>query len=169
VITLPGSAFSYVDTNVVVGYGFEYRVEKAPALGTLGVAGQGYIYAGIQLPTVDFRGKIILLVDDTVAAPLAPELALLQQDLVGDGWGVIRHDVPRNSPPTAIRALISADYATDSANVKAVFLFGHIAVPYSGNFGPDGHPDHGGAWPADVFYGDLDGTWTDSAVTSTSA
>src|SRR5436190_9502557 len=37
VITLPGSAFSYVDTNVVVGYGFEYRVEKAPALGTLGV------------------------------------------------------------------------------------------------------------------------------------
>ena len=36
-------------------------------------------------------------------------------------------------------------------------------VPYSGNLAPDGHGDHIGAWPADLYYGDMDGVWTDTA------
>jgi hypothetical protein len=46
---------------------------------------------------------------------------------------------------------------------------GHVPVPYSGNFNLDGHDYHFGAWPADVFYGDMDGVWTDSSVTQTIA
>src|SRR5690606_8841470 len=42
-------------------------------------------------------------------------------------------------------------------------------VPYSGDLFPDGHPNHKGAWPADVFYADMDGVWTDHLVTSTNA
>ena len=57
----------------------------------------------------------------------------------------------------SFKNLILNDYAIDTTNIKAVFLFGHIPVPYSGNINPDGHPDHLGAWPADVYYGDVDG------------
>src|SRR5207253_1848922 len=40
----------------------------------------------------------------------------------------------------------------------------HVPVPYSGKINPDGHSDHVGAWPADVYYGDIDGNWTDTTV-----
>jgi hypothetical protein len=91
--------------------------------------------------------------------------------LVGDGWQVVRHDVPRHDTthseyPKQIKALIKADYAADPQNVKAVFIIGHVAVPYSGFLAPDEHDDHNGAWPADVYYGDMDGMWTDSYVTA---
>ena len=42
-------------------------------------------------------------------------------------------------------------------------------MPYSGNIAPDGHPDHVGAWPADGYYGDMDGVWTDTSVSNTVA
>ena len=48
--------------------------------------------------------------------------------------------------------------------MKAVFLFGRVPVPYSGLQNPDGHSEHYGSWPADVYYGDVDGNWTDSSV-----
>jgi hypothetical protein len=58
----------------------------------------------------------------------------------------------------------------DNPSIEAVFLFGHIPVPYSGDICPDGHePGHKGAWPADVYYGDVDGVWTDSEVSVTGA
>jgi hypothetical protein len=50
-----------------------------------------------------------------------------------------------------------------------VFLLGRIRVPYSGDIYPDGHPDHEGAWPADVYYADMNGAWTDNAVNVTVA
>ncbi len=54
--------------------------------------------------------------------------------------------------------------------MKAVFLFGHVPVAYSGDIVPDGHaPHHQGAWPCDGFYGDMDGVWTDNSVNDTSA
>jgi Bacterial Ig domain len=57
----------------------------------------------------------------------------------------------------------------DPFNVKAVFLLGHVPAPYSGNLAPDDHPDHRGAWPADAYYGDMDGIWTDSVVNNLTA
>ena len=43
-----------------------------------------------------------------------------------------------------------------------------LPVPASGLIHPDGHTapgdDHAGAWPADVYYGDMDGTWTTGSV-----
>jgi hypothetical protein len=75
----------------------------------------------------------------------------------------------RSNELASVKALIKADYNADPANVKAVFLFGHVPVPYSGDLAPDDHFDHVGAWPADTFYGDMDGVWTDSSVTDTGA
>ncbi|MBI3850851.1 MAG: HYR domain-containing protein [Verrucomicrobia bacterium] len=166
VITLPGTETSFIDTNVTTQTDYEYQVEKI----AVGYSGYGCVLAGIEAPLTEFRGKVILIVDNTYAADLANELALLQQDLAGDGWIVLRHDVLRNDSVISVKTLIQADYFVDTNSVKSVFLFGHVPVPYSGNIVPDGHvPDHQGAWPADVFYGDMNGTWTDSSVSNTFA
>ena len=158
IATLPGSATGFTDTNVTVGTSYEYQVTRQAS-----VFGYGYIASGISLPLVEDRGTVILVVDSTYASDLSTELGRLQQDLVGDGWTVIRHDVARTATVPSVKALIVADYQAAPTRVTTVFLFGHVPVPYSGQLAPDGHGDHIGAWPADLYYGDMDGIWTDTA------
>jgi hypothetical protein len=160
---LSGNSTSFTDANVVAGSSYEYQIVKAAS----GYTGYGYILAGLNAALVDNRGTVVLIVDASQATPLASELTRLEQDLAGDGWVVRRHDVARTDSPVAVKNLIRADYNADPANVKSVFLFGHVPVPYSGLQDADGHPDHYGAWPADVYYGDMDGTWTDSSANYT--
>src|SRR5439155_1309263 len=158
--TLSGSATSFVDSGVAVGTAYEYAVVKDAG----GYQGYGYVQGGINVPLVENRGKVVLVVERTYAAQLASELNRLQQDLVGDGWTVLRHDVGRSDSVVSVKNLIKADYNADPSNVKGVFLFGHVPVPYSGQLNPDGHAEHVGAWPADVYYGDMDGNWTDNSI-----
>jgi hypothetical protein len=158
IATLPGSATGFIDTNVTAGSSYEYRVTRQAS-----VFGYGYIASGISLPLVEDRGNVVLVVDTTHSSDLSAELGRLQQDLVGDGWTVIRHDVTRTATVPSVKALIVADYQAAPSRVTTVFLFGHVPVPYSGNLAPDGHGDHIGAWPADVYYGDMDGIWTDTS------
>ena len=158
--TLSGSATSFVDSGVAVGTPYEYAVVKNAG----GYQGYGYVQSGINVPLVENRGKVVLVVERTYAAQLASELNRLQQDLVGDGWTVLRHDVGRSDSVVSVKNLIKADYNADPSNVKGVFLFGHVPVPYSGQLNPDGHAEHVGAWPADVYYGDMDGNWTDNSI-----
>src|ERR1041384_4281171 len=160
---LAGSTTTYTETSVSAGTVYEYQIVKNA--GTY--YGYGYIQTGLNVPLVESRGKVVLIVDNTYAANLAAELTRLQQDLAGDGWTVLRHDVGRNDSAASVKNLIKADYNADPANVKSVFLFGHVPVPYSGELNPDGHPDHVGAWPADAYYGDMDGSWTDNSVNYT--
>jgi hypothetical protein len=163
VATLAATALSWTDNTVAVGVNYEYRILRYTLnLGT----GYCYINSGIQVPMVESRGKLILLVDNTLAASLTPQLSQLTTDLEGDGWKVIRHDVPRTGPPQAVRSVIQADYNADPTNVKAVFIVGHVVVPYSGQLAPDGHGDHVGAWPADTYYAEMNGNWTDNSVSS---
>lgn len=170
-VSLPANALSYKDTSVTVGGAYEYRVVKDAIETASGYPynGWGYIFAGLERPLIESRGTIILLVDNTFITSLAPQLAVLQDDLTGDGWTVVRHDVSRTDSVANIKAIIAADYNNDPQNVKSVFLFGHIPVPYSGNINPDEHPDHLGAWPADVYYANLTGAWTDTVVNNATA
>lgn len=165
-VALAGDATSYVDANVEVGWIYEYQIIKTAS----NYSGFGYIWSGIEVPATGPRGKVVLIVDSTYAGDLANELARLQQDLVGDGWTVLRHDVARSESVSDVRALIQADYRSDPAQVRTVFLFGHVPVAYSGNIAPDGHwRAHSGAWPADVYYGDMSGVWTDRTVNNFTA
>jgi hypothetical protein len=157
VATLPGMATGYSDTGVAAGTPYEYQVMRSAS-----VTGYGYVATGIALALVEDRGKVVLVVDATMASPLATELARLQGDLAADGWTVIRHDVARTASVPSVKALVKADYDADPTRVKTVFLFGHVPVPYSGDIAPDGHGDHIGAWPADLYYGEMNGTWTDT-------
>lgn len=163
--TLPGSVNVYVDNAVVSGDNYEYRVSRAGS----SYSGNGYCNAGVEVPAFEHRGKLILLVDSSVMGSISAELDRYVADVTGDGWEVIRHDVLRTATVLHVKDFILADYARDSSEIKAVFIVGHVPVPYSGNINPDGHGDHLGAWPADVYYGDVDGVWTDLNVTSTTA
>ena len=162
--TAAGHDTWFVDQNVTPGVGYEYQVVKE---GTLEYMGYGYIYSAIHLPPIDERGRIILLVESSVAEPLRPELDRLELDLIGDGWRVVRETVPREAKATEVKEVIKALYAQDAANTHSLFLFGNIPVPYSGDMAPDQHENHRGAWPTDIYYADLDGEWTDSSVNST--
>lgn len=129
----------------------------------------GYILAGNDQVAIDKRGSILLVVDDEYALPLADEIEELEQDLWADGWRVKKLEVNRNDEVATVKSLIVNEYQQD-ANLKMVYLLGHVPVPYSGNFYADGHIEsHWGAWPADVFYGEMDGVWTDATVTNTTA
>ncbi|MFA7232214.1 MAG: hypothetical protein WC071_13160, partial [Victivallaceae bacterium] len=158
VAVLNGEATGYIDNKVNTGIIYEYRIERAGN----GYIGSGYICSGIDAPLVEKRGSIILLVEKSLTLPLKLELTRLEFDLAGDGWQVIRHDVETDANVSDVKKLIEADYAKDPDNVKSVFLFGRIPAPYSGNIFPDGHANHCGAWPADLYYGDMNGKWTDT-------
>ena len=133
---------------------------------------------GGRLLTNETRGKVVLLVDAKLGAQIESELNFFTTDLIGDGWKVIRHNISnrhddaswRNNPPriAAIKTMLNADFR---AGARAVFIIGHVPIPYSGTDAPDAHPDHRGAWPSDVYYGDVidDERWTDVTTQTQSA
>ena len=157
VASLDGKATGFVDNKVKPGEVYEYRIDRSGS----GYIGRGYICSGINIPAVENRGQVILLVDNSIAAPLKTELARLELDLAGDGWQVIRQDVARDAKVTEVKKLIETAYRKKPEQLRTVFLFGHVPVPYSGSISPDGHTNHLGAWPADLYYGDMNGKWTD--------
>src|SRR5690348_4705592 len=52
---LPGTATTYTDTGVTSGTAYEYQIVKSTSQYT----GYGYIYAGINAPLTDNRGKLL--------------------------------------------------------------------------------------------------------------
>ncbi len=168
-IVLPPTATSFTDNSVVAGVGFEYLVLKQTSVAP--TTRFGMVYAGIQVLATAYRGKVILVVDNALTAPLAAELNRFMQDLRGDGWQVVRHDIDVSTAKVpGVKDLLRADYTADPTNTVAAFLIGNIPVPYSGEINPDGHDDHIGAWPTDYYYGDMDeDAWSDEAVNNTSA
>lgn len=166
--TLGTKVTEYQDNNVTPGNTYEYYVRRIYSTRV----GHGYIWAGISVPEVPRKGKMLLLVDNHYVAPLAAEITQLTQDLIADGWNVQRMDIDRNVSVSSVKSQILASYQADKS-LKSIYLLGHIPVPYSGAFTtsgggyypPDGHPDHGGAWPADLYYGVLnESIWTDNQV-----
>lgn len=123
---LATTATSYTDTNINLGIPYEYQVVKTTEL----YAGYGYVCAGIEVPQVENRGKLLLVIDNTYLSELSRELGQLEQDLQGDGWSVLRLVVGRNDSVLKVKSLIRAEYRADPRNVKCVFLFGHVPVPY---------------------------------------
>lgn len=163
--TLPGTSTGFTDVNVEIGKGYEYQVYCNTGVGN--PAGVSYVYSGIKLPTTEKRGTVLLLID-SVLSMYSEELRLLETDLIGDGWKVTGIFVPRSMSVADVKNLI-VQQCNKNPDINTLFLLGRITVPYSGNLNPDAHPDHLGAWPADVLYADLDGTWTDNTVNNSSA
>ncbi len=134
--------------------------------------------AGYRLPPVEYRGRVRLITTSTYAADLAPELAVYRTNLVGDGWDVsmwtnasfhlsswFETNVPMYTNAVwSVRTNIQGFYNESPSNTNMVILLGHVAIPHSGiNLTEYGHGDYG-AWPADLYYADLDGIWTDTST-----
>jgi hypothetical protein len=166
--TASGNSSGFVDSNVTVGTAYEYQI-VGDKIARKNLLAYGYILSGIKVPLVEYRGRVILLTESSIAAALKPELDAYEYQLIGDGWTVVRDSVGRNDSVQSVRDRIRSLYAQDPANTRTLILFGNIPVPYSGDISPDQHPNHTGAWPADVYYADLDGAWTDSSVNDTQA
>lgn len=181
IATPAASALTYADSDnaVVPGVAYEYSLQGSRSVSPYTV--YGAIVVGSNLPLVENRGKVILLVDSTMTTSLSPEIKQLEQNLVADGWTLFRHDVarqtiaatstaasdyaPRLAELQAVRTLIQNTYNTNGGgNNWALFILGHVPVPYSGEISPDGHGTHAGAWATDTYYADIDGTWTDTGT-----
>jgi hypothetical protein len=118
---------------------------------------------------IHYKGKVLLLVDSTMAAPLAAEIIRLRIDLICEGWMVSQVNISPLANVTEVRDTVIDFYYKDQSSHHALFMLGHVPVPYAGEFNPDGHPDHLGAWPADVYYADVNNSWSDVTVNLTSA
>ncbi|MEO8429038.1 MAG: VCBS repeat-containing protein [Verrucomicrobiota bacterium] len=191
---LPYNVTSWLDQNVLSGTRYEYEVARS--VSDPGVYyTPSRIVAGISIPPTDNRGHVILLidgllendagvtsqqVDPLLRAQLTDALATFQKDLVGDGWRVtavrlgnssnpVRHDdINWGSNPQRIQTVKDEIAARKASDTACIIIIGHLAIPYSGTTGVDGHndvplnrPDHQGAWPADMYYGDLQ-SWPDT-------
>lgn len=164
--SLPGDTSQFVDSDVSSGIPYEYEIQLETSYRGSGgwVNAYGYVLAGGNVAWPEQKGKVLLVVEAAEAASLNAEIAAFQRDLIGAGWQPIRRDVARTSSVPEVKNLIRSEYNADPANLRAVILVGHVPVPYSGNIAPDLHESHQGAWPADVYYAEMDGTWTDNTV-----
>lgn len=159
IANLSGDSLKYKDSNVQLDSLYEYRVNRSGNF----ISANGYLTGAIRLHAEDYKGRLLLVVDSTIADSLQTELHRLMKDISNDGWAVERIDVSPDDSVPEVKALIAAQY-NSNPDLKSVLLFGHIPVPYSGELNPDGHPDHLGAWPADVYYAEMDGDWSDDYV-----
>lgn len=154
----------YVDNTINLGTGYEYKVSNASNSVT------GYIYTAAGLPATHYMGKLLIIVDSSYMYTLLSELDRYETDLIKEGWTTHRIYVGRNETVPNVKQKIKNAYFYFHPQVKGIVLLGHIPVPYSGNIYPDGHTDHQGAWPTDLYYCDtLQTYWTDVSVNNTSA
>ncbi|HVU34831.1 MAG TPA: hypothetical protein VHE61_15465 [Opitutaceae bacterium] len=160
-VALLAGQTSYADQNITEGVRYEYQITtqyRDPRFPELDHDAYGYVCSGINVPLVEDRGKVILVVEDRVASALSDRVATLRSDLVGDGWTVTQINVDAGDTPSSVRARIQAEYLTGPAT--ALFLLGHIPVVRAGETAPDGHDPR--PLPCDAYYGDVDGNWTDA-------
>lgn len=153
-----------MDTSVAPGIAYEYKV-VVTFQGGSPLPAYGYLVAGYDLPAAIHRGRILVVVDASFSYALAPEITRFKDDLLGDGWQVESLTVSPQDTPQAIQAQIRQVSAQNAAGeLKAAVLIGRVPFVLSGDYEPDGHPETGGPWPSDIFYADMDGTWSDSTV-----
>ena len=158
--TLDGDATEFPIGSLSVGQGAQYHIRK-------GNTGLGIIQVGIELPLTHFRGRCLIAIDSMLSAPLEAEINDLIYDLEMDGWEVEILTIARTESVVNVKEKISNWYLPNYDLSQSLYILGHVPVPYSGNSAHDGHSNHQGAWAADVFYGDMDGNWTDVFVNNT--
>ena len=128
----------------------------------------GYIYAGIKVPAIESHGTILLVVESGIDAALSNEILQLREDHIMDGWKFKKVVVNATDAVTSVKNAIQNVY-WNTPDLNAVMLLGDIPVPYSGDIYPDTHSEHRGAWAADAYYAEMNGTWTDNTVNRTTA
>lgn len=168
------TATEWTDKTYTKGQIREYKIEKKNTSNQ--AVAYDFITVGNEVKRNGLSGSILVLVDDEVFPALSTEIGVLLNDLKGESWEVAVQPLSRKMTPPQVKDLIKAANESSKIGLTTLYLIGHIPVPYSGYFSshgewypPDGHVEgsgnHTGAWPADMYYADLDGVWTDATVT----
>ncbi len=155
--TVTGLVYSYTDSSVQKGQAYDYFVQYKQGSTFL----YGFVCTGIELPPVHYRGEVFVAVDSALNQSIPEELSDYYAQLVGDGWSVHIEITGSQETHQGLRDKVRSWYNQNPGRHRTLLLFGDIPIPYSGNLNPDAHPDHKGAWPADVYYGVYDADWTD--------
>ncbi len=159
-----GFARIYKDKDIRSGIAYEYRFFRPSAERVE----TGYWAGGLNLPANESRGVALVVVDTSIAGELATRLDRFLLDLAGDGFEVVRHNVPRGSDrdPVAnlqaarkIRSWIQEQYNAALYKRHALVLVGRIPVVRSGKSRPDGHTPR--PLETDLFYADTNAIWLD--------
>lgn len=173
--------FTYTDNNVTEGMAYEYAIEKTSTLnepfagGGVKLRGFAYLASGINVKPKHQKGTVWVLASKLINDSLSSELNTLLEDLTADGYTAELEVINDSASVTEVKSFIDAKASEGKCDV--VYLLGNIPVPYSGSYctdpqypsPPDGHTNnHCGAWPADVYYGVINGSWVDN-ITNTSA
>ena len=173
--TVAGGGSFWEDKSATFGTEREYLIAKVANNQTQAL---GYIQAGNKANFINHRGGIILLIDSAYISKLSSEINTLKADLIASGWIPYEVFAGRNEKAMDVKDRLSKFMDSKTERPKTLYIIGHVPVPYSGNFSatgdrypPDGHAEgsgnHTGAWPADVYYGDFAGIYTDRSVTCT--
>ncbi len=126
-------------------------------------------YFGIKLNHDEQKGRLLILINDELLADISPVLEEYKMALRGDGWRVSTLAVSSSESVVEVKQMVQDLYGS-TGDLRSIFIIGEVPIPYSGvAIYPDGHPQHSGAWMADVYYADLDGVWTDMFVSNTSS
>jgi hypothetical protein len=182
---LPGAiGTNILDAGISQGQRYEYNLNSR-FYSTIGVPEPvgNTITACVLGAPIESRGKVLLLVDETLETALQPELNTLITNLVGDGWGVLRTSAPRHiddysstaafatnwfNITNRIAPAIRSQYAQFPTELKHILILGHVSIPYTGETADDGHFTHRGPWASDLYYSDIDGIWHDTKTVADS-
>lgn len=159
---------TWIDTNVSIGDAFEYQVSRNSG----SEIATGYVTACIRYDQTNYKGRMILAIDNSFQTSLATEILQLKKDLTFEGWFVEELYVPRattwetEASVVTVKNQITTVYNNAPANDKPkhLFLLGHIPIARSGldAISPDQHDTGKGARGADCYYADIDGIFTDT-------
>jgi len=162
-----GTVNSYLDKGLFLGQVAEYRVSKSKK--TFSFYANGYLLTGFEVAPKLNLGKVLMVIDSNYSVPLKSKIAEYKDQLIREGYTIVSKVVLRSEKVSNIKSWIYSQWQSDSLNIKSVFLLGHVPVPYSGNYNPDGQTDHTGAWPADMYYGNFYSNWSDNSVNNKQA
>ncbi|PHI20716.1 hypothetical protein CEQ90_06600 [Lewinellaceae bacterium SD302] len=154
----------FIDQDVESGRLYEYKVLKQNENGRPGF---GYVLSGVNLAPNHLSGEVLLVITQTTLNEVDDELSEFETVLASDGWPSRRLIVDQEDAASVVKSGIADAYA--SGAFTAILLLGDIPIPHSGEINPDAHNNHRGGWPADIYYGDLDGNWTDTLVNNVSS
>lgn len=181
---LSAETLEYTDDSIEEGKHYEYAV-VARSLGSfntrtnegqdtvvaLPIDAWGYAACGYKAEERHTEGSVLVLVDEIMFTLIENELNRYLNDLELEGWHVIMELVERaeqfNGDAVISTKSTIMDIYKENPNITTLVLVGRVPVPYSGSIFPDGHPDHRGAWPADMYYGDINANWNDFQVNET--
>lgn len=154
---------TFLDSSASRGIIYEYNIRR-----TLAGRNQfGYISSGWGVKADFYRGEVFLACDSGLWTRQEPKVKEFARTLVADGYTVRLFSVPSKMNHIELKDSIRKWHLINPFRHHTLLLLGKIPVPYSGNIAPDAHTEHQGAWPADVYYADFEGEWTDNINAST--